>query len=72
VVSPLTAISKLRWIKFGDAMTSRKIFQKKQGVKPCSKNCVDPVFPKIWIWFLIVGVTLLVRAGSSRDLDHEA
>jgi hypothetical protein len=41
-------------------------------VKPCSKNCVDPVFPKIWIWFLIVGVTLLVRAGSSRDLDHEA
>ena len=53
-------------------MTSRKIFQKKQGVKPCSKNCVDPVFPKIWIWFLIVGVTLLVRAGSSRDLDHEA
>jgi hypothetical protein len=23
--------------------------KKEQGGKPCSKNCVDPIFPKIWI-----------------------
>jgi hypothetical protein len=23
--------------------------KKEQGGKPCSKNCVDPISPKIWI-----------------------
>jgi hypothetical protein len=23
--------------------------KKEQGGKPCSKNCVDHIFPKIWI-----------------------
>jgi len=23
--------------------------KKEQGEKPCSKNCVDPISPKIWI-----------------------
>jgi hypothetical protein len=37
--------------------------KKKSGVKPRSKNCVDPVSPKNLDLILIDGVTLLVRAG---------
>jgi hypothetical protein len=33
------------------AKEKRALLQKKkeQGEKPCSKNCVDPISPKIWI-----------------------
>jgi hypothetical protein len=33
--------------------------KKEQGAKPCSKNCVDPVFPKKFDLILIDGLTLL-------------
>src|ERR1700710_983734 len=36
--------------------------KKEQGVKPCSKNCVDPISPQILDLILIGGATLLVRA----------
>jgi hypothetical protein len=29
--------------------TSLRKRKKEQGGKPCSKNCVDPISPKIWI-----------------------
>jgi hypothetical protein len=35
--------------------------KKEQGAKPCSKNCVDPVFPANFDLSLIGGLTLLVR-----------
>jgi hypothetical protein len=37
--------------------------KKRAGPKPRSKNCVDPVSPKISDLLLLDGVTLLVRAG---------
>src|SRR6516225_8185964 len=46
--------------------------EKKAGLTPCSKNCVDPVCPANRDLILIGGVTLLLaRQGSSRDLDHQ-
>jgi hypothetical protein len=35
--------------------------KKEQGGEPCSKNCVDPIFPADSDFALIGGVTLLVR-----------
>jgi hypothetical protein len=46
--------------------------EKRAGLTPCSKNCVDPVCPANRDLILIGGVTLLLaRQGSSRDLDHQ-
>jgi hypothetical protein len=35
--------------------------KKEQGGEPCSKNCVDPIFPADSDFALIGGATLLVR-----------
>jgi hypothetical protein len=35
--------------------------KKEQGAKPCSKNCVDPVYPANSDLLLIGGATLLLR-----------
>jgi hypothetical protein len=34
---------------FAAKETSLPQKKKEQGGKPCSKNCVDPISPKIWI-----------------------
>jgi hypothetical protein len=41
--------------------------KKEQGEKPCSKNCVDPVFPEKLDLILIDGATLLVRAWAPPE-----
>jgi hypothetical protein len=41
--------------------------KKRAGLKPCSKNCVDPVFPEKLDLILIDGATLLVRAWAPPE-----
>jgi len=41
--------------------------KKEQGAKPCSKNCVDPIFPENLDLILIDGATLLVRARAPPE-----
>jgi hypothetical protein len=41
--------------------------KKEQGTKPCSKNCVDPISPKILDLILVDGATLLVRARAPPE-----
>jgi hypothetical protein len=48
--------------------TEKQIARKKeQGTKPCSKNCVDPISPKILDLILVDGATLLVRARAPPE-----
>jgi hypothetical protein len=41
--------------------------KKEQGTKPCSKNCVDPISPKMLDLILVDGATLLVRARAPPE-----
>jgi hypothetical protein len=41
--------------------------KKEQGAKPCSKNCVDPYFPRKLDLMLIVEATLLVRVRAPPE-----
>ena len=45
--------------------------KKSRAVKPCSKNCVDPIYPLIGFDFGWRGDAASARQGSSRDLDHQ-
>jgi hypothetical protein len=46
--------------------------KKEQGIEPCSKNCVDPIYPQNLDLILLAGDAAFARQGSSRDLDHQA
>jgi len=46
--------------------------KKEQGDKPCSRNCVDPIFPKMNLILIGRGDAACARQGSSRDLDHQS
>jgi len=46
--------------------------KKEQGyAKPCSKNCVDPIYPLFGFDSDWRGDAASARQGSSRDLDHQ-
>src|SRR6266550_760531 len=45
----------------------KKSRKKRAGRKPCSKNCVDPIFPENLDLILIDGATLLVRARAPPE-----
>jgi hypothetical protein len=49
----------------------KRFTKKRAGRQPCSKNCVDPIYPQFGFDLRWRGDAACARQGSSRDLDHQ-